>query len=74
MLKQVILSITFYRYIFLAYHLVLLILIVIYDALDINSIWFIRPTKLYKKTYKVEDMNKNEAISSALIKGAARRC
>ena len=35
--KKVILSTTFYRYIFLVYHLVLLILIVSYDVLDMDS-------------------------------------
>ena len=56
--KQVILSTTFYHYIFLVYHLVLLILIVSYDELDMNSTWFIRLKQLYETTYEVDEMNK----------------
>ena len=58
--KQVILSTTFYRYIVLVYHLVLLILIVSYYALDMNSTWFIRPKQLYETTYEVDEMNKTK--------------
>ena len=43
-MKQVILSTTFYCYNFLVYHLVLLILIVSYDALDMNSTWYYHST------------------------------
>ena len=39
-LKQVIICTTYYCYIFLVYHLVLLILIVSYNALDMNSTWY----------------------------------
>ena len=56
--KQVIISTTFYHYIFLVYHLVLLILIVSYNELDMNSTWFIRLKLLYETTYEVDDMNK----------------
>ena len=59
-LKQVILITNFYRCIFLVHHLVLSILIVSYDALSMNSTWFIRPMRLYKKTYEVKEMNKTK--------------
>ena len=47
--KQVIIITTFYRYIFLVYHLVLLILIVSYDALDMNSTWYIEDHSKFGK-------------------------
>ena len=58
--KQVTLNITFYCYIFLVYHLVLLIFIVSYDELDMNSTWFIRTKQLYKTTYEPDEMNKTK--------------
>ena len=62
--KQVTLSITFYRYIFLVYHLVFLILIVSYDALDINLPW---ESKLLHRTANATVSDVSASLQTHLI-------